>query len=67
VDVRLDAAGVPRFIEVNPLAGLRPLYSDLAIIARLAGLSYADLVGHIVESACLRLRQDGGESAPDPS
>ncbi len=67
VDVRLDAGGVPRFIEVNPLAGLRPVYSDLAIIARLAGLSYEDLVGRIVESACLRLRQDGGEPAPDPS
>ena len=31
VDVRLDASGVPQFLEVNPLPGLNPRRSDLAI------------------------------------
>ena len=33
-DVRLDKNGKPRFIEVNPLAGIRPGYSDLCFIAQ---------------------------------
>ena len=43
-DVRLDQDGQPRFIEVNPLAGIRPGYSDLCFIADFAGalLSAAD-------------------------
>ena len=28
-----DSDGKPRFIEVNPLAGIRPGYSDLCFIA----------------------------------
>ncbi len=52
VDVRSDAAGVPQFLEVNPLAGIHPTHSDLPILAGLAGVSYDDLVGQIV-AACL--------------
>ena len=33
IDIRSDAAGKPHFIEVNPLAGLRPNHSDLCMIA----------------------------------
>ena len=33
VDIRCDADGKPHFIEVNPLAGIRPGYSDLCFIA----------------------------------
>ena len=40
-DIRCDAQGRPHFIEVNPLAGLRPGYSDLCFIAEAQGLSYA--------------------------
>ena len=47
-DIRSDAAGKPHFIEVNPLAGLRPEYSDLCIIAGFAGLSYQKLIGRIM-------------------
>ncbi len=39
-DIRLDADGKPRFIEVNPLAGIRPGYSDLCFIADFQKLSY---------------------------
>jgi len=50
IDVRCDAAGKPHFIEVNPLAGMRPDYSDLCLIAARRGLSHAQLVGRIMAS-----------------
>jgi D-alanine-D-alanine ligase len=50
VDVRSDRNGVPNFIEVNPLAGLAPGYSDLCFLARFKGLSYEDLIGKIMAS-----------------
>lgn len=50
IDIRSDSAGVPNFIEVNPLAGLAPGYSDLCFIARFKGLTYAELIGKIMAS-----------------
>ena len=38
------------FIEVNPLAGLRPEHSDLCFIARFKGVSYQELIGKIMDS-----------------
>jgi D-alanine-D-alanine ligase len=55
VDIRCDADQNPLFLEVNPLAGLNPKDSDLPILARMAGVSYTDLVGRIVASAVARL------------
>lgn len=55
VDVRVDASGRPHFLEVNPLAGLHPEHSDLPIVATLAGLSYQELIGRILESARARV------------
>ena len=54
VDIRMDAQGQPMFIEVNPLAGLNPVHSDLPILARLAGWDYGRLIGEIMESAIQR-------------
>jgi D-alanine-D-alanine ligase len=54
VDVRFDRRGQPSFIEANPLAGLNPAISDLAILCRLAGWSYRDLIARIVASALER-------------
>jgi D-alanine-D-alanine ligase len=54
VDLRCDAAGEPCFLEVNPLPGLNPVTSDLPILARLGGVSYAELLGGIVEAAAQR-------------
>lgn len=54
VDIRCDAAGKPHFIEVNPLAGMRPGYSDLCFIAERAGLSYRALIGRFLESFLAR-------------
>jgi D-alanine-D-alanine ligase len=54
VDIRMDAAGRPHFLEVNPLAGLNPQRSDLAILCRLQGIGYRDLIGRILDSALRR-------------
>ena len=55
VDVRLDSRGRPSFMEVNPLAGLHPHHSDLPMIATQEGMSFTELIGRIVASACHRL------------
>ncbi len=51
VDVKSDAAGRPSFIEVNPLAGIHPLHSDLPILCNQMGIPYTDLIRWIVDSA----------------
>jgi D-alanine-D-alanine ligase len=55
LDIRLDADGVPNFIEVNPLAGLNPIRSDLAILARFINLPYDELIAAIVSSTEQRI------------
>jgi D-alanine-D-alanine ligase len=50
VDVRCDASEHPQFIEVNPLAGLSPGFSDLCLIAGFAGITYNQLIGRIMAS-----------------
>jgi D-alanine-D-alanine ligase len=54
VDVRVDAAGVPCFIEVNPLPGLHPEHSDLPMLCAYRGIDYPALIGMIVENAVVR-------------
>jgi D-alanine-D-alanine ligase len=54
IDIRMDARGTPSFIEVNPLAGLHPVHSDLPIICTLAGISFQQLIGRIMKSARAR-------------
>ena len=55
VDLKLDEAGVPNFIEVNPLAGLHPKNSDLPILSGLAGISYQKLIRMIIDSVLKEL------------
>lgn len=50
IDIRNDVQGNPNFIEVNPLAGLRPDYSDLCFISNFKGISYSALIGKIMEA-----------------
>jgi D-alanine-D-alanine ligase len=57
VDIRCDEKGIPNFIEVNPLAGLHPINSDLPILARKNGISYQKLIGMIMESAVKKLKR----------
>lgn len=55
VDVKMDGDGVVNFIEVNPLAGLNPIHSDLPIICRLRGIPFTELIARIMASAVRRL------------
>ena len=42
-------------MEVNPLPGLHPEHSDLPILCTLAGISYHELMGMIMQSAMRRI------------
>jgi D-alanine-D-alanine ligase len=54
VDVKIDKHGSMSFIEVNPLAGLNPVSSDLPILCRLNGISYQEIINQILNSAIKR-------------
>jgi D-alanine-D-alanine ligase len=56
VDIRLGTDGVPYVLEVNPLPGLTPGFSDLCRQADKAGLTYPELVNSILETALERYR-----------
>jgi len=58
IDLRADADGIPQFMEVNPLAGLRPGHSDLPILCELAGMPYRELIAGIMSSALKRVRNE---------
>lgn len=58
VDVRMDANGVVNFIEVNPLAGLNYLTSDLPIMCGLKDISFNDLIKEIMTSAIKRVNSE---------
>ncbi len=53
VDFRLRD-GVPYFLEVNPLPGLNPESSDLVLLAKMAGWTYEQLIGSILQAAIER-------------
>src|SRR5512138_1587059 len=47
-DVRLDAQGNPRVMEINTLPGLTPDYSDLCLQSKAEGIRYEDLILEIL-------------------
>ena len=51
VDLRLDASGTPHVLEINPLPGLAPGFSDLPRQAEAAGMPYEALVAAILRHA----------------
>lgn len=55
IDMRMDKNGIPNFIEVNPLAGLNHLTSDLPIMCRLQGIPFESLIKEIIRSAIKRI------------
>ena len=57
IDIRLDKHGAPNFLEVNPLPGLMPGYSDLYIMAKAVGMDYDVLVNKILSYAIERYPQ----------
>ncbi len=54
IDFRLSEDGKPYFIEINPLPGLAPGYSDYPMIAEFSGMDYKTLVRAVLESALKR-------------
>jgi len=58
VDVRLDAAGAPNVVELNPLPGIIPdpnMNSCFPKAARAAGMSYEELIQEVVHIAWKRI------------
>jgi D-alanine-D-alanine ligase len=62
IDFRVRG-GVPYFIEANPLPGLAPGWSDLAILAQGVGMAHADLIRGILGAALTRLGLSPGGGA----
>lgn len=54
VDVKADRHGRLCFMEVNPLAGLHPVHSDLPILSNMIGIKYQALIEMIMRSAIKR-------------
>ena len=57
IDLRSNAYGVPHFMEVNSLAGLNPVRSDLPILCSKTGMSYHKLITAIIKSALKRAKK----------
>lgn len=71
-DIRLDAEGNPRLLEINTLPGLTRGYSDLCIQAAAEGMSYEDLILEILYLGASRWgllppRESGAAAPPNPS
>jgi D-alanine-D-alanine ligase len=54
VDVKADRNGRICFMEVNPLAGLHPIHSDLPILSRMIGIEYQSLMEMIMKATLKR-------------
>ena len=63
VDLRSDMRSEPHFLEVNPISGLTPGFSDLPMLADMSGRSYDWLIRRIVAEACGRY----GLTVPKPT
>ena len=55
VDVRIGRDGEPKFIEANPLPGIAPGWSDLALMWERLGRTYENLIASVLNEACTRL------------
>jgi D-alanine-D-alanine ligase len=51
-------------LEVNPLPGLTPDYSDLVLISKAAGINYRTLIAEILAGGLKRLREKKREAVP---
>ncbi|PPR02562.1 hypothetical protein CVT24_001943 [Panaeolus cyanescens] len=57
VDIRCDILGegaIPHVMEVNPIPGLTPYWSDLPLIAEANGMDFNELIASIVRNAMSR-------------
>ncbi|MCJ7515233.1 MAG: D-alanine--D-alanine ligase [Dehalococcoidia bacterium] len=57
LDFKLNAQGVPYFLEINPLAGLNPKSSDVPIMVYKLGWTYQSLIAAILNTALQRYPQ----------
>lgn len=55
IDLKMDEHGIPNFIEVNPLAGINHIHSDLPIMMYMQGWSFKQLIAEIIQSASERI------------
>jgi len=55
VDFRMDESGHIYFIEMNPLPGLAPSYSDFPMLAEFCGIPYDKLVLGVLHAGMRRL------------
>ena len=67
VDLRMNEEGRIYVIEVNPLPGLTPDYSDLCLIANGAKIGYRALIGDVLSGAIKRWRERQEERSEDPA
>lgn len=64
-DLRAGADGRVYFLEVNPLAGINPVTSDLPIMWRMLGRKYEALIGLILDEAIARTRKSRAPKVKD--
>ncbi|MFO0674862.1 MAG: hypothetical protein U0235_35470, partial [Polyangiaceae bacterium] len=57
IDLRMTPEGRIYVLEVNPLPGLTPDYSDLCLIANATAIDYRTLIGEIMSGAIKRWRE----------
>ena len=57
IDLRLAKDGTFHVIEVNPLPGLTPDFSDLCVIGKVAGMDHRTLIGEIMAGCIKRHRE----------
>ncbi len=64
IDLRMTKEGTVYVIEVNPLPGLTPDYSDLCLIANGAKIDYRTLIGDVLSGAIKRwqAKNEGAQS-----
>jgi D-alanine-D-alanine ligase len=67
VDLRMDAEGRLYVLEVNPLPGLTPGYSDLVLISQAVGIEYDSLIAEIMSGGLRRLREKRREDREETS
>lgn len=66
VDLRMASDGTVHVIEVNPLPGLTPSFSDLCVIAARAGMDHRMLIGEIL-SGCIKRHREARAALAAPA
>ena len=59
IDFRIDGRNNLYFLEINPLPGLAPGFSDLVVMAEKSGMTYESLIKRILTPAIQRWRNVG--------